>query len=77
MGRIPRPTGCFLENEEYLGCPRGEKIWRSKDGTQLYTWDALHGEVEVFNVRGRHLGVFHATTKELVKPAVKGRRIDV
>jgi hypothetical protein len=41
----------------------------------LDTWDSLHGEVEVFNKRGRHLGVVDPISGEFLKPAVKGRKI--
>lgn len=37
----------------------------------------MHGEIEGYNKRGRHVGVFHAVTGALIKPAVRGRRIDV
>ena len=60
-----------------LGAVSGEKRWRSPDGKRLYTWDAPHGEIEVFNARGRHLGVLHPLTGELIKEAVRGRKIDV
>jgi hypothetical protein len=43
----------------------------------LYTWDALHGEVEVFNARGKHLGVIDAKSGDWIKVAVPGRKIDV
>jgi hypothetical protein len=29
---------------------------RSDGGARLYTWDSLHGEIEVFNRPGKHLG---------------------
>jgi hypothetical protein len=52
-----------------------------KDGVLIvgafYTWDAFHGEIEVFNSNGRHLGVLNALSGEFIKDAVKGRRIDV
>jgi hypothetical protein len=67
----------FLEKAEYLGFKHGARRWRSTDGQQLYTWDALHGEVEVFNTRGRHLGARDPADGRFVKRAVKGRRIDV
>jgi hypothetical protein len=47
------------------------------DGKTLYTWDGMHGEIEVFNRRGRHLGVIDAVTGAALKPARRGRRIDV
>jgi hypothetical protein len=62
---------------EYMGFVHGDQRWRSADGKRLYTWDDLHGEVEVFTRRGRHLGAAHAVTGVLIKDAVKGRRISV
>ena len=38
---------------------------------------AAYGEVEVFNRRGRHLGVVHAINGIFIKDPVKGRRISV
>jgi len=58
-----------------LGVRDGRKIWRSKDGARYYTWDSLHGEIEVFNSRGAHLGSIHAVTGAFLKDAVKGRRL--
>jgi hypothetical protein len=46
-------------------------------GTRLYTWDSLHGEVEVFTARGKHLGAVDPVTGKLIKDAVPGRKIDV
>jgi hypothetical protein len=43
----------------------------------LLTWDALHGEIEVFDLRGRHIGVLDAIAGDILKPARKGRRIRV
>ena len=59
------------------GAFRGKKRWRSPDGRRLYEWDDLHGEIEGYNTRGKHVGVFHAVTGALIKPAVRGRKIDV
>lgn len=60
-----------------LGFKNGNKLWRSLDGDRYYTWDSLHGEIEVFNRRGRHLGAADPATGRVIKPAVKGRSIDV
>jgi hypothetical protein len=62
---------------EDLGAINGEKRWRSTDGKRLYTWDAFHGEIEVFNARGKHLGAIDPLTGEPIKDAVRGRKIDV
>jgi hypothetical protein len=74
---VPRPKPCFLDGVQYLGDRNGEQRWRSPDGKRLYTWDHLHGEIEVFDKRGHHLGALHPVTGVLIKPAVKGRTIDV
>ncbi|RSB46611.1 MULTISPECIES: colicin E3/pyocin S6 family cytotoxin [Brevundimonas] len=76
MGKIiPQPS--ILDDLEELGFIEGSKRWRSFDGKRLYTWDALHGEVEVFNKRGRHLGVQDPQTGDFIKDAVPGRSIKV
>ena len=72
---IPIPHPSFLDGMEYFGVRGGQKVWRSPDAQRYYTWDALHGEIEVFTKRGKHLGALHAVTGALLKPAVKGRSI--
>ena len=71
----PPPRQGFVDTLERV--PRaGEKRWRSKDGERIYTWDALHGEFEVFNKRGRHLGTVDENGVYSKSP-VAGRVIDV
>lgn len=60
-----------------MGAHGGEQRWRSPDRKRWYTWDFTHGEIEVFDKRGYHLGAADAVTGVLIKPARKGRRIDV
>ena len=60
---------------EYFGVRGRQKVWRFPDYQRYYTWDALHGAIEVFTKRGKHLGALHAVTGALIKPAVKGRSI--
>lgn len=55
----------------------GTQRWRDADGKRLYEWDSLHGELEMYNERGRHLGAVDPQTGALIKPPVKGRKIDV
>jgi hypothetical protein len=73
----PRPQPCILDDFDYLGFIHGAQRWSSDKGDRLYTWDALHGEVEVFNRRGKHLGAKHAVSGDWIKEAVSGRSIDV
>jgi len=54
----------------------GGKRWVSEDGSRYYEWDSLHGEIEVYNKKGKHRGVLNpdGTVK---KGATKGRKINV
>jgi hypothetical protein len=52
-------------------------VWRSQDRERYYTWDALHGEIEAFDKRGMHPGVVDTITGVALKPAIKGRKINV
>jgi hypothetical protein len=52
--RIPKSS--VLDDFEYIGKINGERRWRSDGGKRIYTWDSLHGEIEVFNGRGKTLG---------------------
>jgi hypothetical protein len=77
MVQIPKPVPSFLDTCDRLKVQGNQRIWVSKDRNNYYTWDSLHGEIEGFNKRGRHLGAFHAETGEQIKEAVRGRTIDV
>jgi len=72
-----RPNPCYLDSMEYLGFKNGNTLWRSPCKRRYFTWDSLHGEIEVFNKRGKHLGVLHEVTGRFIKDAVEGRSINV
>jgi hypothetical protein len=74
---IPIAKPSFLDQFEPLGAFLGKRRWRSAEGTRLYTWDSLHGEIEVYNRRGEHVGVVDSRSGDLIKPARKGRTINV
>lgn len=76
LGRIPIPRPSYLDACQYIGFLYGRKRWRSHDGQRLYEWDDLHGEIEVYNRRGKHLGVLDASGKMISDP-VLGRTINV
>lgn len=44
---------------------------------EYYEWDYTHGDIEVYDGKGRHKGSKDPTTGEMTKPPVKGRRINV
>ncbi len=70
------PQSRFLDSLERVS-RKGSPRWRSHDGDRYFEWDAVHGEVEVYNKRGRHIGVADRDTGVFFKEAVKRRRIDV
>lgn len=77
MPGVPRPHPCYLDRMEPCGAPDGRKRWRNRAGDRYFTWDELHGHIEAFNNRGRHIGVLDAVTGNLIADGVPGRRIDV
>lgn len=70
------PEDSFLHNLRHK-VKNNQKIWFSSDDKRLYTWDYTHGDVEVFDSRGNHLGSADAISGSKTKRAVKGRKIDV
>ena len=71
----PVPEDCFIQElERYFF--KGRHIWISNDRRFRFTWDSLHGEVEVYTRRGRHVCVLNCAGQQ-IGSAVKGRRIDV
>lgn len=77
VGRLPIPKPSYLDGCDYLRFVHGSQRWRSKDGKRLFTWDSLHGEIEVFATRGRRVAVLDAISGDWRKGTVRGRRIDV
>lgn len=75
MGAKSIPNPSILDGCQVSGIEGGRKVFKDPLTERYYTWDSLHGEVEVFNKRGRHLGVICPVTGEFIKPAVKGRKI--
>jgi len=77
MPYIPPPETEFLQGLVHAPRRERERRWKNADGDRIYVWDGLHGELEVYNARGRHIGVIDPQTGAIIKPAVPGRRIDV
>jgi len=44
---------------------------------RFYEWDNTHGDIEVYDNRGHHLGSMDPISGQMTKPAVSGRRIDI
>ena len=75
MSYMIKPIPCFLDKFTFYKVLNGRKTYRSD--YKYYQWDELHGEIEVYNKRGRHLGVLHSITGDKIKEAIKGRKLDV
>jgi hypothetical protein len=71
------PDSEFIKSLEYLGAPGGRRRYRNRGHDRIYEWDSQHGELEIYNNKGRHLGVAEPEAGEMIKDAVRGRRIDV
>ncbi len=75
MSYIPKPKPCFMDQFEFYKVIEGRKVYRSD--MLYYSWDELHGEIEVFDLRGYHMGALNGVTGEPIKSARKGRRLHV
>jgi len=72
-----RPLPSFVDNLEKVSRSGGRPRWRDAEGC-YYEYDGEHGgELEKYDKNGRHIGVAHITTGAIIKPARRGRKIDV
>ena len=69
-------TSSFLEKQQRVK-RKGNLRWISQDKSRYYEWDNLHGEIEVYNKKGKHLMILNADGTLNNKKAIKGRTIDV
>jgi len=76
LGGLPIPKPSILDLLKVVSIENGRKVFKDNYESIYYTWDSLHGELEVFNKNGRHLGAACPQTGVLIKPPVKGRRIN-
>jgi hypothetical protein len=60
-----------------LAKPKGNrKRWRLSDG-RIAEWDRQHGEIEMYDKKGNHIGVFSPIDGCEIKPRVSGRKIEI
>lgn len=64
MPYVAKPKPCYMDQFEFYKVIDGRKVYRGNG--RLYSWDELHGEIEVFNKQGWHLGALDAKTGELL-----------
>lgn len=58
------------------GSRNGKALYKDDNG-YFYLWDSLHGQWQMFNDRGFHIGVLDKYGKKRIKNAVKGRTINI
>ncbi|MFN9019557.1 MAG: colicin E3/pyocin S6 family cytotoxin, partial [Pseudanabaena sp.] len=54
MAGKPIPNPSILDRCKVVGVEGQRKVYYDSQEDRYYTWDSLHGELEVFNKRGRH-----------------------
>lgn len=52
------------------------KRWVDDVNGDIYEWDYQHGDIEIYDKRGKHKGYINPKTKKQ-KPSVKGRKTNV
>ena len=50
MPYVAKPNPCYMDQFEFYKVIDGRKVYRGNG--RLYSWDELHGEIEVFNKQG-------------------------
>lgn len=74
MSYITRPRPSILDGMKKHIVLQGRQVYKGED--KYYTWDGLHGEIEVFNKRGKHIMVLDPNGT-IIKDAINGRNINV
>ena len=69
-----KPNSSIWTNKK----PHREKKTNGKTGKKkrYYEWDNTHGDIEVYDARGRHLGTQDPITGEIIKPSVGNGKIE-
>lgn len=75
MGGKPRPNPSIVSGMTVAFVEGGRKYYFDAQAQRYFSWDSLHGEFEVFDRRGFHLGSVCPNTGITLKPPVRGRRI--
>lgn len=73
------PAECWLRSLPVAKILGRRKVYAAANRDRFYMWDQKSGHIEVYNRRGRHLGVATCDDADAVDTtaAEKGRSIDV
>ena len=69
------PGAVRVKSKGRTGAGKQRARWQLPNG-DIAEWDTQHGEIEVYDKRGKHKGVADPKTGERIKPAVPGRKIE-
>ena len=72
----PKDIKDVFPNAENSSNKNQRKRWVDSANGDIYEWDYQHGDIEIYDKRGKHKGSINPKTKEK-KPAVKGRKTNV
>ena len=73
---MKRASGKFLDGLMPTKAKSQRRRWLGPK-KQIYEEDTRHGELEKYNLRGKHKGSVDPDTGEIIKGPVKGRTIEV
>jgi hypothetical protein len=71
---VKRAEGKFVDGLTKIKPKSQRRRWAGVKG-QIYEEDTQHGELEKYNLRGKHKGTVDPFTGEIVKAPVKGRNM--
>ena len=66
----------FFKKLTSVGVRNGKATYKDNND-YYYQWDSLHGEWQMYNKRGRHIGVLNETGTRKIKDAIKSRKIQL
>jgi Cytotoxic len=67
--------GTFLVKPKTAFAGGKRRRWKDTDG-MIYEWDYLHGQIEKYNSRGRHLGDFEWPSGRQLGGPNRGRSVE-
>jgi hypothetical protein len=73
---MKRAIGRFVKGLKRLKNKSRRRRWKGQKG-QIFEEDSRHADLEKYNARGRHEGSVDPETGEIIKPPIKGRRIEI
>ena len=76
LGAFPRATPVKAKTVVQNGGIR-QRRWIDRGDKKVFEWDYENGRVEVYSMRGKHLGEYDAVDGSLLKPANPKRKIEV